>query len=59
MKLPTQAAPVRRSIDSKQYAAGSGVQSQGIACTLCKAACGSLSGIAKTLCLAACDNTVC
>ncbi len=57
MKIPTQAKPVQRGVSTSAFQ--SNMTPSGIPCTLCKAACNSLSGMAKTLCILACDNTVC
>lgn len=59
MNLPLKARPVARGYSIAAFGGDQVGPSQGIACTLCKAACSKLSGIAHQLCVLACDHTVC
>jgi hypothetical protein len=56
MRMPNQSIPVVRVASIS--AMGSAVTPSSIQCDLCMAACNQLNGIAKTLCQAACSSTV-
>lgn len=57
MNLPIQSQPVMRNVSTAAFSGA--METSGLACTLCKAACNALSGLAATACNLACDHTVC
>ncbi len=56
MRIPIQSMPVKGQLN---HNFNGGVNTSGLACTICKAACSSLSGLKKILCIEACKHTVC